>query len=252
MIDAHDVCRVYASDINPDDDLKRWRGDITTGDFKKFKHALQQQHTSVVQHMLDNHHLSPVLSCTYANPHNHTRWRHARDLIIRHTRAGDTVVDIGCGSHASVINMLAHAAPDRHYVACDLTTPLLIAYHNLSKQHDVHYVTRSLASNRINMVPHHMSDMLRSLPRGTTFYNSYSFGEMQVDELLEYLDIVASVDGRLISENYWDHVKHATCHLCDQPVQPIKPHIPQSFHLMEQRLPHVPTNDGAKIVVLDT
>lgn len=264
MIEAPHVWLQYQLDHNRDDDLNRWRGDIDSGDFKRWKQALKSDDMSQIQSVLDQHATSPELSCTYMNPHNTTRWQQAVTLITQHTRPGDVVVDIGAGSHASVIMQLLTHAYNRHYVICDLTSPLLIAYYNLSREHRVKYVNlrdvmpgsgdlmRHVRTHDCVMVPHHLCDMLTELPRGTTFYNSYSFGEMSNHEVLNYMDIVASVRGRLISENYYTRDPRrifTTCHLCDQPVSPIQDLIPDTFRQTGEQTPHVPTNTGAMITV---
>jgi hypothetical protein len=263
--DAVHLWLEYCRDPHRDDDLKRWNGNITTGDFKRFKHALQSGHLPTIQHMLDNHMQSPELSCTYHNKHNHRRWRRAEDLIIKHTKPGDVVVDIGAGSHASMINMLLMSAPDRKYIICDLTSPLLLACHNVGTTHDVKYVNLKdfrpsdiqqslmdlLNTHDCIMLPHHLCYMLYHVPIGSTFYNSYSFGEMSSDEVSEYMDIISVTQSQLISENYWNNSAQVQCHLCSGEVQPVEQSIPGHMSCTYQRDPHVPTNTGAKIVVYE-
>lgn len=261
-VTASQVWLEYCLDPLRDDDTTRWWNAIDTGDFKRFKRALKDGDTDQIQTYLEQHHDSPEMSCTYANKHNDTRWQHAVDLIIRNTRPGDTIVDIGAGSHAHVINQLLERAPNRYYVICDLTTPLLLSMYNLSKKHRVRYLNPNDDTPHLNLkqqiikhdcvlIPHHMSYMLYQL-KGCTFYNSYSFSEMSAPEIDNYMDIVAVTESRLISENYWDSSQYTTCHLCDTPVLPLKTFVPRSFRLRHEQTPHVPTNPGALITIHDS
>lgn len=263
-INHQQVWLEYTLDPDRDDDLTRWRGDIDTGDFKQWKRALQSGIMSDIKSMLDNHHQSPELSCTYNNRFNRTRWRHAAELIKKHTKPGDVVVDIGAGSHASIIERLLTRASDRRYIICDLTSPLLLAYYNLGQRHDVKYVNikdihpgdphQSLLTlmdqHACVLLPHHLSYMLYHMPRGTTYYNSYSFGEMSDDELEQYMDIIGTTQGRLISENYWSQ-QSTKCHLCNDDVVAVSGVVPGHMSYIENRDPHVPTNPGARVVVME-
>ena len=265
MISAQQVWLEYQLDNDRDDDLKRWRGDIATGDFLMWKTLLKSGHIPDITQMLQNHQQSPELSCTYHNRHNRTRWRRAEDLIIKHTKPGDVVVDIGAGSHATVVQQLLRSAPDRHYVICDLTSPLLLAYYNVGQHHDVKYVNMKdfhpgdvkksmrdlIHGTKCLLLPHHLSYMLYHLPKGSTFYNSYSMSEMSDNERDEYMDIISLNQGRLISENYWSHSSTMSCHLCNTEVTPLEPSIPGHMSCTYHRDPHVPTNPGAKIVVYE-
>jgi hypothetical protein len=261
MIDAFKVWLEYSVDSDRDDDLSRWNNAIDTGDFKLFKKALQGQDMSRIQHFLEHQDQSPELSCTYNNRYNRIRWRRAEDLILKWSDPGDVIIDIGAGSHANVIDRLITRAPDRHYVICDLTTPLLLAYYNLGKHHRVHYLNEKdivdpqtflmdiIKKHDCLLVPHHMSYVFYDLPEHSVFYNSYSMGEMTSVEIDNYMDMVGTTRSKLISENYWDSGQYTKCHLCNTPVLPVKPFVPDHFHIVDQRDPHVPTNPGAKIVV---
>lgn len=265
MISAQQVWLEYQLDNNRDDDLKRWRGDIATGDFLMWKTVLKSGDMKDIKQILDDHHNSPELSCTYNNKHNYTRWRRAEDLILKHTQPGDVIVDIGAGSHASIINMLINRAPDRKYLICDLTSPLLIAYYNLGKTHNVRYVNMKdfipgkekkilhdmLESHDCVLLPHHMCYMLFHVPTRSTFYNSYSLGEMEPREIDEYMDIISVTRSKLISENYWNFSNNSTCHLCNDEVTPVEYKVPGHMTCTYSRKPHVPTNNGARIVVYE-
>lgn len=264
MIDAFKVWLAYRTDSDRDDDLSRWNNAIDTGDFKLFKKALQGQDMALIQHFLEHQDQSPELSCTYNNRYNRIRWRRAEDLILRWSKPGDVIIDIGAGSHANVIDRLITRAPDRHYVICDLTTPLLLAYYNLGKHHRVHYLNERdivdpqtflmdiIKKHDCLLVPHHLSYVFYDLPSHSVFYNSYSMGEMSTTEIDNYMDMVGTTRSKLISENYWDSTTHTKCHLCNAPVLPVKHFVPDHFHIVDQRDPHVPTNPGAKIVVYNT
>lgn len=264
MIDARKVWLEYRLDLDRDDDLARWNNAIDTGDFKRFKQALQSQDMGRIQHFLEHHGQSPEMSCTYNNRYNRIRWRRAEDLILKWSKPGDVIIDIGAGSQANVIDRLITRAPDRHYVICDLTSPLLLAYYNLSKRHQVHYLNerdivgpQALLMDLIKqhdclLVPHHLSQVLYDLPDHSVFYNSYSMSEMAAVEIDNYMDMVGTTRSKLISENYWDSGKHTKCHLCNTAVFPLKPFVPKHFHIVDQRDPHVPTNPGAQIVVYNT
>ena len=264
MIDAFKVWLEYRIDSDRDDDLSRWNNAIDTGDFKLFKKALQGQDMALIQHFLEHQDQSPELSCTYNNRYNRIRWRRAEDLILKWSKPGDVIIDIGAGSHANVIDRLISKAPDRHYVICDLTTPLLLAYYNLGKHHRVHYLNERdivdpqtflmdiIKKHDCLLVPHHLSYVFYDLPSHSVFYNSYSMSEMNTIEIDNYMDMVGTTRSKLISENYWDSTTHTKCHLCNAPVLPIKHFVPDHFHIVDQRDPHVPTNPGAKIVVYNT
>lgn len=261
MIDAYDIMNEYGSDPKRDDDLNRWRGDLNHNDFRHWKRALNSLDPMEIQSMLDDHHLSPELSCTYHNRYNRIRWRRAEDLINKHTSMNDLVVDIGAGSHASIVDNMLHKYPRRKYIICDLVSPLLLAYYNLAKSgHNVRYIREDdisfdsqdllklLDKYDCLLVPHHMCDVLYHVPPHTTFYNSYSFSEMSTDEVEQYMDIIGTSQAVLISENYWAR-NDMTCHLCDEPVMPIHHMLPYGYSCKYNRQPHVRTNAGANIVV---
>lgn len=260
MIDAYDIIQEYDYDVKRDDDLSRWNGMINQSDFRHWKRALRSGCPDEVSAMVDQHHLSPELSCTYHNKYNRTRWRRAEDLINKYTDMKDLVVDIGAGSHASVVINMLNKYPRKKYIVCDLVSPLLLAYHNISKAgHNVKYIRQCdvecvadmyslLRDHDCLMLPHHLCDMLYYVPAGTTFYNSYSLSEMSPDEVEQYMDIIGSTRGLLISENYWSR-NNMKCHLCNEDVMPVHHLLPFGYSCRYTRQPHVPTNNGARLVV---
>jgi len=253
MIDASHVIQQYHADPARDDDRRRWSGNLNTGDFHLFKQALERGDTSTTQHMLDNYMCSPELSCTYDNPSNSTRWCYATELLQRFNVPGETIVEIGAGSHAPVVDQMLTNNPQTRYVVCDLVTPLLIAYHELSKQHDTHYMrsTDSLLyqtqQHRCVLLPHHMIDQLYSLGE-CLYYNSYSLSEMSPNEQTHYMDVIGTTGSRLLSENYM--TGRGRCHLCNQQYTPMQLHVPEQLETCWTDTCAVPTNPGASIQLI--
>jgi hypothetical protein len=243
----------YQIDQHRDDDMSRWRGDINSGDFKRWKHALQSGDVGQVKHVIDHHHESPELSCTYHNPDNITRWRHNTQLLSHHTTGQSVVVELGAGSHAQVAQMFLSTHAIRCYIICDLVSPLLLAYHNMSKHHRTHYVRSGdtletlLDSYECILLPHHLCHKLYQLS-AATYYSSYSLGEMCDDEVQQYMDIMGMTSSKLISENYM--TGNGSCHLCDEPYTPLQSRVPHSSELLWKQSPVVRTNPGCEIQVL--
>ena len=244
----------YQIDQHRDDDMSRWRGDINSGDFKRWKHALQSGDVDQVKHVIDHHHESPELSCTYQNPDNMTRWRHNTQLLSRHTTSQSVVVELGAGSHAQVAQMFMSSHDVRCYIICDLVSPLLLAYYNISNHHRTHYVRIGdtmetlLDTYECIMLPHHLCHKLYEVS-AATFYSSYSLSEMCPEEINQYMDIMSTTQSTLISENYM--TGNGSCHLCDEPYIPLQPYIPPTSTVRWRADPVVPTNPGSDIQIVE-
>ena len=130
---ATDILTEYHLDPHRDDDETRWRGDVTTGDFRMWKQALRSRNVESVQHILDNHSDSPELSCTYNHPWNESRWWYGANFVMNQSFEHEVIVEIGAGSHARVAQQVLLKKPTKCYIICDLVSPLLVAYHNISK-----------------------------------------------------------------------------------------------------------------------
>ena len=138
------------------------------------------------------------------------------------------------------------------YILCDLVSPLLLAYYNLSRDHDVHYVTPGdnletlITQHKCILLPHHLSNKLYTLS-GAIFYNSYSFSEMSEDEIRHYMDIIMTTRSRLLSENYM--TGHDACHLCGIKYRALEPYLPEQLKILARLKPPTPTNPGSEILI---
>ena len=253
MITGQDVILEYALDIHRDDDLDRWGGEIGRGDFYRWKRTLQSGEADQVNYILDNHQLSPEMSCTYGDDNNEERWYNASKIINTHTSIYKNVIEIGAGSHARIAQHVLRNTDVQCYIICDLVSPLLLAYHNISKQYDVHYVRHGepletlIDQHRCILLPHHMTDELYKIS-AALYYNSYSLSEMSKDEITKYIDIILSTNSRLITENYM--FGSGRCHLCNNHYTPLQEYIPDTFNILYKSLPHHPTNPGSELLIL--
>ena len=125
MRHASDILREYSIDPLRDDDVSRWYGNTSDGDFKLFKQALRSNDSAAVQQFLTDHDQSPELSCTYNHPHNHQRWWYGANMIENQTSGiNELVVEIGAGSHATVAHEILTRDCVKCYIICDLVLKL--------------------------------------------------------------------------------------------------------------------------------
>ena len=249
---ATDILTEYHLDPHRDDDETRWRGDVTTGDFRMWKQALQSRNVENVQHILDNHSDSPELSCTYNHPWNESRWWYGANFVMNQSFKHEVIVEIGAGSHARVAQQVLLKKPTKCYIICDLVSPLLVAYHNMSKHVQVHYVRPSdnmetlVEQHDCIMLPHHLADKLYTMSRAV-FYNSYSLSEMSEHEIHHYMDIITTTSSRLLSENYMTGT--GKCHLCDEPYRALGDFMPSQLEVLASLGPPTPTNTGSQLLI---
>jgi hypothetical protein len=253
MRHASDILREYSIDPLRDDDVSRWYGNTSDGDFKLFKQALRSNDSAAVQQFLTDHDQSPELSCTYNHPHNHQRWWYGANMIENQTSGiNELVVEIGAGSHATVAHEILTRDCVKCYIICDLVTPLLLAYYNLSKNHQTYYVRPGdsletlIETYRCILLPHHLADKLYTLP-GSIYYNSYSLSEMSLDEIDHYMDIITTTNGRLLSENYM--TGNGACHLCGEPYRALGELMPRQLEVLASLDTPTPTNTGSQLVI---
>lgn len=248
------ILSLYHEDDYRDDDCQRWNGSIAAQPFTDWKQALGTKDENRVNELLTHHHEDPVLSCTYDHEWNATRWWYGSNLVINQTSDTDVVVEIGPGSHATVAG---HVLQSRYstvkcYILCDLVSPLLLAYYNLSKDHDVHYVTPGdnletlITQHKCILLPHHLSNKLYTLS-GAVYYNSYSFSEMSEDEIHHYMDIIMTTRSRLLSENYM--TGNGACHLCGIKYRALNSHLPKQLNILARFKPPTPTNAGSEVII---
>ena len=91
-----------------------------------------------------------------------------------------------------------------------------------------------------------MASKLYGLNR-SVYYNSYSFSEMSNIEIQEYMDIIATTNSRLISENYM--TGNGRCHLCNVKYRALEHYIPTQLKIISKNRPTTPAGAGSEVII---